>query len=187
MFLTNIALVKSRLFKIVFFTVLGIALLSCNKTPSFQISSGGEITLKPDLCVYIFLNTDCPICQKYQGTFKSMDLDKTQVYYVFPGKQNIELIKEFCLFDSIKFNEVILDIDYSLSKELIANTTPEAIIRKDNKTYYSGLIDDRFTSIGTSKPIASVNYIENALNSLQKNEAIKIPYTKAVGCFIEPN
>ncbi len=161
--------------------------LNCSRPKSYQTLNGDLKQINDSISVYIFLNTDCPICQKYQGTFKSMDLDKTQVYYVFPGKQNIELIKEFCLFDSINFNEVILDIDYSLSKELKANTTPEAIIRKDNKTYYSGLIDDRFTSIGTSKQIASVNYIENALNSLQKNEAIKIPYTKAVGCFIEPN
>jgi hypothetical protein len=58
---------------------------------------------------------------------------------------------------------------------------------KDNQICYRGLIDDRFTTISALKPKASINYIENALNSLRKNEAIKIPYTKAVGCFIEPN
>jgi protein-disulfide isomerase len=179
--------VKNVILYLVCFSAIIFALFACNKTPSFQILSGDKIALNSEICVFVFLNTECPICQKYQGTFKSMALDSAQVYYVFPGLQSKEMIKEMCDFDSISFNRVILDSDYRLTKQLKANTTPEAIIRKDNKTYYSGLIDDRFTSIGTSKSSASINYIENALNSLHKNEAIKIPYTKAVGCFIEPN
>lgn len=178
---------KNVILYLVCFSAITFALFACNKTSSFQILSGDKIALNSEICVFVFLNTECPICQKYQGTFKSMELDSAQVYYVFPGLQSKEMIKEMCEFDSISFNRVILDSDYRLTKQLKANTTPEAIIRKDNKTYYSGLIDDRFTSIGTSKSSASINYIENALNSLHKNEAIKIPYTKAVGCFIEPN
>ena len=178
---------KKYILYVICLIVVNFVFLACNKTSSFQILSGGKIELNSKLSTYIFLNTECPICQKYQGRFKSMKLDNTQVFYVFPGLQDKELIKEMCLFDSINFNKVILDIDYRLTKELKANTTPEAIIIKDKKICYKGMIDDRFTSIGASKPISSVNYIENALNSLQKNEAIKIPYTKAVGCFIEPN
>ena len=155
--------------------------------PSFQNLSGGKIELNSKLSVYVFLNPECPICQKYQGSFKSLKLGSTPVYYVFPGLQDKELIKQMCVFDSINFRQVILDTDYRLTTELKANTTPEAIIVEDKQILYRGMIDDRFTSIGASKPRASVNYIENALNSLQKNEAIKIPYTKAVGCFIEPN
>jgi hypothetical protein len=179
--------VKNVILYLVCFSAISFALFACNKTPSFQILSGDKVTLNSEICVFVFLNTECPICQKYQGTFKSMKLDYTHVFYVFPGVQDKELIKEMCLFDSINFKQVILDLDYRLTKELKANTTPEAIIIKDKKICYKGMIDDRFTSIGASKPIAGVNYIENALNSLQKNEAIKIPYTKAVGCFIEPN
>lgn len=186
-FLTNIALVKKFILYSVFFTAISCALFACNQASSFTLLSGTKITLNSKSCVYIFLNSECPICQKYQGTFKSMELDSVQFYYVFPGLQSKEMIKEMCEFDSISFNRVILDSDYRLTKQLKAHTTPEAIIIKDNKTYYNGLIDDRFTSIGTSKSSASINYIENALNSLHKNEAIKIPYTKAVGCFIEPN
>jgi len=160
---------------------------ACNHVPSFQTLSGEKIELNPQLSVYVFLNTECPICQKYQGNFKQLKFSNTSVYYVFPGIQDKELIKEMCVFDSINFKHVILDSDFRLTKQLKATTTPEAIIMKDNQICYRGLIDDRYSSIGASKPKASINYIENALNSLGKNEAIKIPYTKAVGCFIEPN
>ena len=172
---------------ILYLTCLVFVNVACNNVPSFQSLSGEKIELNPQLSVYVFLNTECPICQKYQGSFKSLKLGSTPVYYVFPGIQDKDLIQEMCVFDSMNFKQVILDSDFRLSKQLKANTTPEAMIMKDNQIYYRGLIDDRYSSIGASKPKASINYIENALNSLRKNEAIKIPYTKAVGCFIEPN
>lgn len=162
-------------------------LSGCSSDFSFNSFSGKENLSLPPSCVLFFLNVDCPICQKYQGQFSSMDLDFSPVYYVFPGQQDKQKIKELCLYDSINYDFVIIDSTFKLTKYFNATVSPQAMIRHNSKIVYQGLIDDRFTSIGTSKPIASINYIENALNSLQKNEAIKIPYTKAVGCFIEPN
>lgn len=167
--------------------ILALLLLSCDSNFSFNTFSGKEKIALPANCVLIFINVDCPICQKYQGDFKSMNFDSSPVYYVFPGKQDKQMIKEMCLYDSINYDFVIIDSSFKLTKYLKATVSPQAIIRHNSQIVYQGLIDDRFTSIGTSKPFASINYIENALNSLHKNEAIKIPYTKAVGCFIEPN
>jgi len=179
--------VKKYIFYLSCFIIINIAFSACTNVPSFQGLSGEKITLNSNLSVFIFLNTECPICQKYQGEFKSLKLGSTPAYYVFPGIQKKDLIKEMCAFDSINSKQVILDPDFRLTRQLKANTTPEAIIMKDNQICYRGLIDDRFTTISDSKAKASINYLENTLNSLRKNEAIKIPYTKAVGCFIEPN
>lgn len=171
--------------------LLVLAFISACQEKSKNITC---VNLKGNIChidssltVLYFLNTECPICQKYLGTFKQMNHPKAQVYYVFSGVQNKEAIHEMCAYDSISNAAVLLDEKYLLAKAFKAEITPEVIILKHMKTVYKGMIDDRFLSIGTSKSKSSVNYVENALISLNKNEAVKIPYTKAVGCFIEPH
>ena len=146
-----------------------------------------ELEFNDSCTVFIFLNTECPICQKYQGYFKSLKKIKEQVYYVFPGQQNELVIQAFGDFDSLDRWTLIPDPEYTLSKKMKASVTPEVIVLKNKKVMYQGKLDDRFENIGSSKPFAHVNYVENALNSLRRNERVKIPYTKAVGCFIEPN
>ncbi len=174
---------------IYFLTLFGFICLfsNCSNPKSYQTLNGDSIQMNDSLSIYIFLNTECPICQKYQGSFRNMNFHEQSVYYVFAGVQDKNSIVEMCKYDSIDPSKVLIDSEYELTKSLKATVSPEAIIRFKNQIVYTGLIDDRFSVIGASKPFASINYIENALNSLHKNEAIKIPYTKAVGCFIEPN
>lgn len=173
-----------------------IALTACQeaprktKTPSTVFANG--LTLNKTSVIY-FLNSECPICLKYQGSFKSTYQKFNKYYnfqYVFCGPQSEQDIKDFCAYDSIPYNRIVLDEDNKIAHTMGATTTPQVLIMStasDNNYLYSGKIDDRFESISSQKPKASINYIEKALISLQKNELIEISETTPVGCFIEPD
>ncbi len=161
---------------------------SCRHSIDFTVLSGKKIKLQDSTAVFIFLNAECPICRKYQGEFYRLKAQnpQTNIYYVFCGDQKLEDLNVFCDYDSIPASRIVLDKQYELARKLNATVTPQAVIMKGNKTRYLGKIDDRFEKLGSSKPRASINYVNNALFSLSENEAVQIPFTQAVGCFIEP-
>lgn len=168
-----------------FFSILSILVFSCNSIPSVITLEGNKYTDLTDDAVYLFLNTECPICKNYQGSFKKLSKISIPVYFVFPGDQDSLDIAQFIAYDSISTKYVLIDRDYSICKQYKVEATPQAIVKWKSKIAYSGKIDDRFMELGASKKHASINYVENALNSLQKNASVEIPYTKPVGCFIE--
>ncbi len=168
-------------------------LLSCQQLPKKPpiIHSkyfANDIVFNKTAVIY-FLNTECPICQKYQGSLKTIFTkfnDKFNFYYVFSGPITEKNILDFCDYDSIPYKNVIMDLQGFYAKSFGAKVTPQVIIlSKDFKQLYSGKIDDRFESLGSFKPNASINYIENALISLLNHETIEISETEPVGCFIE--
>lgn len=156
--------------------------VSCNNNAEIDSKEAlRDKLLEDSTSVFIFLNIECPICQKYQGDLKKYT--KYNTYFVFPNDTNKLKIKEFLLYDSIKTN-IIYDMSLLYPLMLGATTTPQVVITQHKQIVYSGLIDDRFINLGSSRP-PSINYIENTLNSLLKNERPKISSTKAVGCLIE--
>jgi hypothetical protein len=177
--------------QIIFLNVLYSCLIlcwsSCQSPVDFTTLSGEKKVLDDSVAVLIFLNTDCPICAKYQGEFKNLNKQHpaTPIYYVFCGQQEKKDILDFCSYDSIPASRVVRDTSCRLAKRLGAGITPQAVILKQGKTVYTGRIDDRFANIGSSRPKASINYINNALISLSGNGTVQIAHTEAVGCFIE--
>lgn len=105
--------------------------------------------------------------------------------YVFSGEQKPADIAEYCAYDSITSSEVIADPEYKVARLLGAEVTPMALVYRNFKLEYSGKIDDRFENVSSSRPEASVNYVNNALFSLSRNEPVEVIHTEAVGCFIE--
>ncbi|MFM6982745.1 MAG: hypothetical protein ACKOXF_01335 [Chitinophagaceae bacterium] len=158
--------------------------MACNNNANFERLNGNTIDIKKNTLVFIFLNPECPICQKYQGSFNQYKNDS--VIYVFPGDIKRSSIVKFAEYDSLKEHQIIIDRNFSLTRLLNARTTPQAIITKNGRIVYSGLIDDRFVALGSARTIAHTNYIRNALNSLLKNDKVAVSKTEPVGCFIEP-
>jgi predicted glycosyltransferase involved in capsule biosynthesis len=137
--------------------------------------------------VLFFLNTECPICKKHQGTFQPINTSfssQYQIKYVFPGYQNKQSIIQYCQYDSIPESQIIYDTLLEYTKISKAIVTPQVVIINKGKIIYTGKIDDRFMALGSEK-IPSINYVENVLISLQKNEAISIKNTHPIGCLIE--
>lgn len=160
-------------------------LMACQKSDTnFYNLNGSCVHFDTGAKVFIFLSTDCPICQKYQGSLKQYNKDS--VFVVFPGATDTNAVKAFANYDSIHYNQVIIDSDYRLTNMLGAKTTPQAIVTFNGRVKYKGLIDDRFMALGSARQFAHVNYIRNALISLQQNHADSIAHTEPVGCLIEP-
>lgn len=178
--------------QVIFFHFLLICLIifnsSCHSNSDFTTVSGKKVRIEDNkLSVFIFLNTECPVCRKYQGEFKKMHSQNagTPFYFVFSGKQDKQAILDFCAYDSLSDEMIIVDDEFRLANRLDAMITPQAIIRYRGESSYSGKIDDRFETLGSSKPV-TINYVNKALISLIGNEDVEIPRTEAVGCFIEP-
>ena len=169
-----------------------IALTACQQAPrktnTHSTIFANGLTLHKTTVIY-FLNAECPICQKYQGSFKSTYQKFSRYYnfqYVFSGPQSEQDIKDFCAYDSIPYDRIVLDNANNIAHTMGASTTPQVLIvsdKTDNEYLYSGKIDDRFESISSQKPQASINYIEKALISLQKNEPIEISETLTARSF----
>jgi thioredoxin-related protein len=160
-------------------------LIACNNNANFKRLNGNPVNIDTKTLVFIFLNTECPICQKYQGSFSQYKNDS--VFYVFPGSVSKEDVLKYAAYDSIDINQIVIDNEFKLTRHLNATTTPQAVVTNNGKIIYSGLIDDRFVSLGSTRSIAHINYIRNALNSLLQNDKVAVSKTEPVGCFIEPH
>ncbi len=176
--------------QIKFFICSMICIMSCGtKTGNFKSLDGRLLNLHEDsVNVLIFLNTECPVCQKYQGAFRPMVSRHPEVSFafVFCGVQNEKEVRAFCDYDSIPPAMIFTDRHYTMARRFKASVTPQVIVLKGDKEVYSGRIDDRFRNLGASGRTPGINYVENALFSLSGNEEIQIRHTEAVGCFIEP-
>lgn len=167
-----------------FFCIL--IFFACNKLQNEQVISfaGQQIDVDKGIKVFVFINTECPISQKYQGKFTQTI--KANTYWVFPGQQDTNEIKSFLKYDSLSPDRCILDVSYQLCKQIGATVTPEAIVTEDGKVKYSGKIDNRFKNLGSNEMEPDTNFVENALTSLRNHEPIEIKKNQAIGCFIEP-
>jgi hypothetical protein len=170
------------------FSFLGVLfLLACDSASNGTATTlaGKTIDVNKGIKLFIFINTECPISQKYQGKFSQTI--KTNAYWVFPGNQALEDIKEFIQYDSLKLEKCIADVDYQLCNKVGASVTPEAIVIQDDVVQYTGKIDNRFKNLGSNESEPDTNFVENALTSLRNHEPIQIKKNQAVGCFIEPH
>lgn len=167
------------------FAISVLAIESCTHKNDVKLLSGETFKWNNSTSVFIVLSNECPICQKYQGSFKKINYHGANVYYVFPGTQSLSEIKAYANYDSLGYASIVLDLDYELCKTLGADITPQALIFKDKQLLYKGAIDDRFQELGASKTSSSINYVENALISLKNNDRKFQAETKGVGCFIE--
>ncbi|MCU0434850.1 MAG: redoxin family protein [Bacteroidia bacterium] len=75
-----------------------------------------------------------------------------------------------------------IDVNSELADAFGATRTPECFLfDKDSKLVYHGAIDDSPKDAKAAK----VNYLNNAMFSLQKGEAVQTPNTVSVGCTIK--
>lgn len=75
-----------------------------------------------------------------------------------------------------------IDVNSAMADAFGATRTPECFLfDKDSKLVYHGAIDDSPKDAKAAK----VNYLNNAMFSLQKGEAVSTPTTVSVGCTIK--
>jgi thiol-disulfide isomerase/thioredoxin len=140
--------------------------------------------------VYIFLAPECPLSENY-----TLTINQLQAQFVDSGLQFYAVISGQ-LYDSVAIRDyakrfpltlpLLVDTGYYFSTQFKANTTPEVVLfNAQNEKVYQGVIDDWATELTQLKASATHYYLMDAMNSVLKNEKIKISKTNAVGCFIE--
>ncbi|PRY37604.1 AhpC/TSA family protein [Spirosoma oryzae] len=146
---------------------------------------------KPDaapLRVLIFLETECPICQKTTGRTQQLaDTYAGQVRFeaVFPAETVTQAeAQAFATAYSLRL-PYQLDPRHKLVKRYRVTTTPEVVLLSaDGKVLYQGSVDDQFYRLGRARPAPTAFYLRDAIDATLTNQPVAIPRTTPVGCLI---
>ncbi|MDP5172296.1 MAG: redoxin domain-containing protein [Bacteroidia bacterium] len=140
--------------------------------------------------VFIFLSPECPLCENYSATLKTLraQFPEEEVSFVgiFSGQwYSRDEIQHFLARYQPPV-KVVLDPRYQLQALFQATVTPEAVVvNRSGKVEYQGKIDNWIVSLGKKRTVVNQLYLQDALAALLKGEEPAIRQTEAVGCFIE--
>jgi len=140
--------------------------------------------------VILFLQPECPFCNSYGKTLKSLDSTfeskQVKMYGVVAGKfyPDSEIISYREKFQ-LQF-PFLLDPEFVLRENLNASVTPQAYLIDDKgNVLYHGMIDNWGYEIGKARAHATEFYLTDAVNNFLSGKPIASDSTKAVGCYIQ--
>ena len=139
--------------------------------------------------VFLFLATDCPICNRYAPEIKRLHDRFTargvRFWRVYPDPDTTagEIGKHTRDFD-YRF-PALRDPQHALVKYAGATVTPEAaIFDGGGRLIYRGRIDDRFPELGVERSAPTRRDLEAALVAALDGTLSTNRLTTAVGCYI---
>lgn len=159
------------------------------KSWSGQPLSNDELW-ETELTVFLFLSPECPLCENYSATLKTLrsEFDEEQVAFVgiFSGEwYSKEEITTFLARYQPPVTP-ILDPTYQLQQLFSATVTPEAVVTNDEgEVLYQGKIDNWIVSLGKKRTVVNQYYLRDALRSLLQGQTPEFVKTEPIGCFIE--
>ncbi|WP_192579014.1 redoxin domain-containing protein [Fibrisoma limi] len=145
---------------------------------------------KPQPTVYIFLNTECPVCQQYTPRLADLyrRFRKSDVRFVgvYPLRTDLpQTIRQFHKLYQLPFAGQA-DPGARLARYFRAHVTPEVVLMAaDGTVSYQGAIDDWYVSLGKHRPSPTQHFLRDALDALLAGQPVAVPRTDAVGCLIE--
>jgi len=164
-------------------------------TPLFQLrDTQGRLHTHVELAsrtgtVFLFLAAECPLSNQYIPRLNELHLRYSKRGIAFLGVLADPLLNpreaaaHTAAFD-IRF-PVLLDPHQSLTAQLRASVTPQAIlIGASDNILYRGRIDDRSPELGKKRRSPSRNDLELAIEALLNSQPIPVPETRATGCAI---
>lgn len=185
-------MLRSALISVTFFFFLWPSLLSAQS--GIQSWNGQELSAEDlwtsELTVFLFLSPECPLCENYSATLKTLrsEFDEEQVAFVgiFSGEwYSKEEITTFLARYQPPVTP-ILDPTYQLQQLFSATVTPEAVVTNDEgEVLYQGKIDNWIVSLGKKRTVVNQYYLRDALNALLDGHNPEIAKTEPIGCFIE--
>lgn len=141
------------------------------------------------ISVFIFVRTDCPICNRYAPEIQRLDAKyrarNVKFWLVFPdpsisataARQYLKTYGYHC--------GVLLDPGHFLVKRTGVQITPEAaVITAAGNEIYHGRIDNWYVNYSTWRRTPSVHDLDSAIQAALTGEGFTKKVTSAVGCFI---
>ena len=141
----------------------------------------------PELTVYVFTTTDCPISNRYAPEVQRLATKfKSKVSFVLvypvPSDTPAMIRDHYAKFAySIQW---IRDVDLRLVKLTGATMLPEVAVMQGGTLLYRGRIDDRYVDLGKERPAPTQRDLEAALNAAIAGKPIAVRETQAIGCFL---
>ncbi len=144
--------------------------------------------------ILVFTANTCPYAIAYETRLVELDQKfSSQGYPVIAINPNPESLSKGDSYEKMqdKVNEAsfsfpyLLDEGQSITNLYGARVTPHIFLlqKEDNnlKIVYTGAIDNDTEDINPDK----IKYVENAIASLEKGEAIETASTKSIGCTVK--
>ena len=147
-------------------------------------------TLRNKVCVFIFLDVECPISQYYtqnlQKLFVKYQMANIVFFTIFPTKYTHKAEIEFFNKKYELTIPSILDKFQNITKKLNATVTPEVfVLNKGGQIVDSGCIDNSFFALGKRNLTPKKLYLEQTLELLINNKVPQKSHVEAIGCEIQ--
>lgn len=141
--------------------------------------------------IHFFLAASCPISQQYTREINRIsDVYQRQfnctIYMGHTHNRNTtKEIKKFRVTYQMRV-PIKVDENNTLAKKLKATITPEVfIVDPLGIVVYQGAIDNWYYALGKNRPQATAHYLEDAIQDILADRKVSLPFTKAIGCFLE--
>ena len=137
--------------------------------------------------LFIFLNPDCPITQKYGIKIKEMSMLEDIIMIGVQPNPGVTLnqITEFKKEYGYDF-PILNDEMQSLVRIFDASITPEVFLTDTNgELLYTGAIDNWFVALGKYRKEPTESYLDDAIIQYRNQRKVDVKKTNAIGCLIE--
>lgn len=152
----------------------------------------------PRATVWLFISTDCPICNNYQpelerlrARYTPLGVDFIGVYAEVPvsAGEVADHIRQFAIA-----YPTMVDDDHALRKRFGVRFVPEVVVTAGGRDatidplafLYRGRIDDQYPERGSRRPSATTHDLNDALRDITQGRAPTARVTTPVGCVLEP-
>ena len=139
--------------------------------------------------VFIFINTDCPISNRYAPEIRRVEeafvRSGVRFWLVYADADTSseairKHIKEYRLPQ-----RALRDPRHTLVRLAQARVTPEgAVFLPGRRLVYHGRIDNRYADLGKERPEATQHDLEEVLKAIVQGKPVPYSTAKAVGCYI---
>jgi len=141
----------------------------------------------PDVRVYVFTTTDCPISNRFAPEIQRLAAsfsEKAKFVLVYPvASDSPALIREH-MKKFVYSIETVRDTDQKLVKQTGVTVAPEVAVLQGDRVMYRGRIDDRYVELGRERPRPTTHDLEDALKAVIAGKPVAQRETRAVGCFL---
>jgi hypothetical protein len=152
----------------------------------------------PRATVWLFISTDCPICNNYQpelerlrARYTPLGVDFIGVYAEVPvsAGEVADHIRQFAIA-----YPTVVDDDRAIRKRFGVRFVPEVVVTAGGRDatidprafLYRGRIDDQYPERGSRRPSATTHDLNDALRDITQGRAPTARVTTPVGCVLEP-
>lgn len=168
-------------------------LLSCRADPPRALDLSGQpvdpFESDAQATVLLFLQTDCPISNRYAPTIVELHQrfapQNAEFWLVYPDpNEDPATIRRHRDEYSLP-GHVARDVHHVLVRRVGASVTPEAVVLGPRgNILYRGRIDDRYTALDQARPQATEHNLAEALTAALTGQSPDPSVTRAIGCYI---